>query len=214
MATVTETVTTRIPEDMPTPVYAAVGAADAAVHEARLVPGRLEGVRKDVETSTNAVVDDLTKRVEDMRERLAAHAHRAQEKALGGKSLTTFAQELPTTLRTQLSEYASTAAARLETLPTDTRARYEAAVEDAKKQYGELAERGHTLVDTIRGSEPVVAAEKQVKAAEAKTKAARTTARKATAQTTRAAKAAATSTEKAAESVIKAAEAAADQVGK
>jgi hypothetical protein len=214
MATVTETVSTRIPEDLPTPVYAAVGVADVAVHEARHMPERIEAVRKDVETSTYAVRDDLTKRVETMRERLSVEAARAQEKALGGKSFAEFAQELPETLRAQLNEIAGTAAARLETLPADARARYEAAVEDAKKQYGDLAERGQSLVATIRTSEETVAAEKQVEAAETKVKAARTTARKATAQTSRATKSAATSSEKAAESVARAAEAAAEKLGK
>jgi hypothetical protein len=214
MATMTETVTTRIPEDLPTPVYAAVGVADAAAHEVRHVPERIEGVRKDVETSTLAVRDDVTKRVDEIREQLTSRAHEAQQRALGEKSLAEAVQTLPGTVRGQVHEYATSFAARLETLPADTRARYLQMVEEARKQYDAFAVRGQKLVTTIRTSDETVEAEKQVKAAATKVKAAQTTARKATAQTTRARKAAATSTRKAAEEVLEAAEAAADKVGK
>ena len=71
----TETVTTRIPEELPTPVYAAVGVADAAVHEARQVPTRLVEVRKDVETGTTAVREDVTKRVEALRDEVVTRTH-------------------------------------------------------------------------------------------------------------------------------------------
>lgn len=209
-----ETVTARLPEELPTPLYAAMGVADAAVHEMRQVPGRLETVRKDVETSTHAVRDDLTKRVEEMRHELTVRAQDVQHRTVGDKTLAEAVQTLPEALREQLGEYASTMTARLETLPADTRARYLELLDEARKQYDAFAVRGEKLVTTIRTSEETVVAEKQVKTAVSKTKAAQTTARKATAQTTRARKAAATSARKAGEDVVAAAEAAAEKIGK
>jgi hypothetical protein len=209
-----DTVVNRIPEDLPTPLYAVMGVADAAAHEARQVPTRLETVRKDVETSTHAVRDDLTKRVEGMREQLTARATEVQHKTVGDKSFAEAVQQLPETLRAQLTEYTAAVSARVETLPADTRALYLDVVDEARKQYDAFALRGEKLVTTIRTSEETVVAEKQVKSAVSKTKAAQTTARKATAQTTRARKAAATSARKAGEDVVIAAEAAAEKIGK
>ena len=76
---VTDTVTTRIPSELPAPLYAFVGAADRAVHEVRQLPTRVEGLVKDTETSTTAVRDDLVKRFEAIRDEINAFAQDAQE---------------------------------------------------------------------------------------------------------------------------------------
>jgi len=211
----TDTVTTRIPDELPAPVYAAVGVADAAVHEARHVPVRFESVRKDVETSTSALREDLTKRLDAVREEVVGRARDAQDavKTQQDKATETV-HDLPTSVREYANEHFSSLAARVETLPADTRARYLEMIEELKKQYKAYAGRGEKVVTTIRTSEATVEAEHQVKAAASKAKAAQTTVRKATAQTTKARKAAATSARKAAEAVVEAAEDAAETIGK
>ena len=202
---VTDTVTTRIPSELPAPLYAFVGAADRAVHEARHLPTRVEGLVKDTETSTTAVRDDLVKRFETIRDEITAFAQDAQENVT----------ELPEDVRENVTEFVLRPgrprrdAARRTSAPATWQL-----VDEAKKAYAEYTKRGEKLVTEIRTSEATVEAEKQVKTAASKTKAAQTTAKKAAASTTKARKSAATSTRKAAEAVAEAVEEAADTVGK